>query len=84
GKMPDGRKAHNALLDAIMKSYRHLNRLARLNFLSVASSRQDIGVRTRKLSAACDAQPGKVTLVSPQISPDRAAPHLSFLLVPPA
>ncbi len=77
------RKAHNELLDAMMQSYRNLIRFARRNNLSVSASPQDIGVLTRKLYAAFEALPGKVTLVNPQISPDLSEPNLTFIHVPP-
>ncbi len=38
---------------------------------------------TRKLYAAFEALPGKVTLVNPQISPDLSEPNLTFIYVPP-
>lgn len=77
------REAHNELLDAMMQSYRNLIRFARRNNLSVSASPQDIGVLTRKLYAAFEALPGKVTLVNPQISPDLSEPYLTFIHVPP-
>ncbi|WP_075183415.1 class I adenylate cyclase [Pantoea sp. 1.19] len=76
------REAHNELLDAMMQSYRNLIRFARRNNLSVSASPQDIGVLTRKLYAAFEALPGKVTLVNPQITPDLSEPHLTFIHVP--
>ena len=76
------REAHNELLDAMMQSYRNLIRFARRNNLSVSASPQDIGVLTRKLYAAFEALPGKVTLVNPQISPDLAENDLTFIHVP--
>ncbi len=76
------REAHNELLDAMMQSYRNLIRFARRNNLSVSASPQDIGVLTRKLYAAFEALPGKVTLVNPQISPDLSEQHLTFIHVP--
>ncbi|VXC45380.1 class I adenylate cyclase [Serratia oryzae] len=77
------REAHNELLDAMMQSYRNLIRFARRNNLSVSASPQDIGVLTRKLYAAFEALPGKVTLVNPQISPDLSENDLTFIHVPP-
>lgn len=77
------REAHNELLDAMMQSYRNLIRFARRNNLSVSASPQDIGVLTRKLYAAFEALPGKVTLVNPQISPDLSEENLTFIHVPP-
>ncbi|MEY4921301.1 MAG: hypothetical protein RLY17_18 [Pseudomonadota bacterium] len=76
------REAHNELLDAMMQSYRNLIRFARRNNLSVSASPHDIGVLTRKLYAAFEALPGKVTLVNPQISPDLSEEHLTFIHVP--
>lgn len=76
------REAHNELLDAMMQSYRNLIRFARRNNLSVSASPQDIGVLTRKLYAAFEALPGKVTLVNPQISPDLSEQDLTFIHVP--
>lgn len=81
-KIDEVRKAHNELLDAMMQSYRNLIRFARRNNLSVSASPQDIGVLTRKLYAAFEALPGKVTLVNPQISPDLSEPNLTFIHVP--
>ncbi len=77
------REAHNELLDAMMQSYRNPDRFARRNNLSVSASPQDIGVLTRKLYAAFEALPGKVTLVNPQISPDHCQAKLTFIYVPP-
>ncbi|NHB86922.1 class I adenylate cyclase [Photorhabdus tasmaniensis] len=81
-KIAQVRDAHNELLDTMMQSYRNLIRFARRNNLSVSASPQDIGVLTRKLYAAFEALPGKVTLVNPQISPDLSEKHLTFIYVP--
>lgn len=81
-KIEPVRDAHNELLDAMMQSYRNLIRFARRNNLSVSASPQDIGVLTRKLYAAFEALPGKVTLVNPQISPDLSEADLTFIYVP--
>ncbi|PKX82395.1 adenylate cyclase [Pectobacterium peruviense] len=82
-KIEQVREAHNELLDAMMQTYRNLIRFARRNNLSVSASPQDIGVLTRKLYAAFEALPGKVTLLNPQISPDLSEPNLTFIYVPP-
>ncbi len=82
-KIEQVREAHNELLDTMMQSYRNLIRFARRNHLSVSASPQDIGVLTRKLYAAFEALPGKVTLVNPQISPDLSEQDLTFIYVPP-
>ncbi|WP_391528093.1 class I adenylate cyclase [Photorhabdus akhurstii] len=81
-KIEQVRDAHNELLDTMMQSYRNLIRFARRNNLSVSASPQDIGVLTRKLYAAFEALPGKVTLVNPQISPDLSETNLTFIYVP--
>ncbi|WMQ74210.1 MAG: Adenylate cyclase [Sodalis sp.] len=81
-KIDKVREAHDELLDAMMQSYRNLIRFACRNNLSVSASPQDIGVLTRKLYAAFEVLPGKVTLLNPQISPDLSEPHLTFIYVP--
>lgn len=80
-KIEQVRKAHDELLDAMMQSYRNLIRFARRNNLSVSASPQDVGVLTRKLYAAFEVLPGKVTLVNPQISPDLSEADLTFIYV---
>lgn len=75
------REAHDELLAAMMQSYRNLIRFARRNDLSVSASPQDIGVLTRKLYAAFEALPGKITLVNPLISPDLSEQDLTFIRV---
>ncbi|CDL86658.1 class I adenylate cyclase [Xenorhabdus cabanillasii] len=82
-KIEQVRAAHNELLDTMMQSYRNLIRFARRNNLSVSASPQDIGVLTRKLYAAFEALPGKITLVNPQISLDLSEQDLTFIYVPP-
>lgn len=82
-KINQVRQAHNELLDAMMQSYRNLIRFARRNNLSTSASPQDIGVLTRKLYAAFEALPGKVTLLNPQISPDLSETNLTFIYVAP-
>lgn len=60
-KIGQVRETHNELLDVMMQSYRNLIRFARRNNLSVSASPQDISVLIRKLYAAFEALPGKVT-----------------------
>ncbi|MGL4771352.1 MAG: class I adenylate cyclase, partial [Plesiomonas shigelloides] len=81
-KIEQVREAHNELLEALMQSYRNLIRFARRHNLSVSASPEDIGVLTRKLYAAFEVLPGKVTLVNPQISPDLSERDLTFIEVP--
>ncbi|MDW3139244.1 class I adenylate cyclase, partial [Vibrio sp. 1288] len=69
------------LLDALMQSYRNLIQFARRNDITSAISPQDISILARKLYAAFEVLPGKVTLLNPQISPDLHEPDLSFIEV---
>lgn len=82
-KIEQVREVHNELLAAMMQSYHYLICFARRNNLSVSASPQDIGVLTRKLYAAFEVLPEKVTLVNPQISPDLSESHLTFIQVLP-
>ncbi|MGY5451247.1 class I adenylate cyclase [Agarivorans sp. MS3-6] len=81
-KVQDVRQAHSELLDALMLSYRNLIRFARRNDISESINPEDIGILSRKLYAAFESLPGKVTLINPQISPDLSEENLSFIHVP--
>lgn len=72
---------HHALLDALMLSYRNLIQFARRNGITSRISPQDISILARKLYAAFEVLPGKVTLLNPQISPDLHEPDLTFIEV---
>lgn len=72
---------HLGLLDALMLSYRNLIQFARKNDITSAISPQDISILARKLYAAFEVLPGKVTLLNPQISPDLHESDLSFIQV---
>ncbi|MDO1900847.1 class I adenylate cyclase, partial [Escherichia coli] len=61
----------------------NLIRLARRNNLGVSASPQDIGGLRRKLCAAFEAFPGKVTLVNPQSERDLSQPKRTVIYVPP-
>ncbi len=74
---------HHDLLDALMLSYRNLIQFARRNDITSAISPQDISILARKLYAAFEVLPGKVTLLNPQISPDLHESDLSFIQVQP-
>lgn len=74
---------HHALLDALMQSYRNLIQFARRHDITSAISPQDISILARKLYAAFEVLPGKVTLLNPQISPDLHEPDLTFIEVLP-
>jgi adenylate cyclase class 1 len=80
-KIEQVKVVHHALLDALMLSYRNLIQFARRNDITSAISPQDISILARKLYAAFEVLPGKVTLLNPQISPDLHEPDLSFIEV---
>jgi adenylate cyclase class 1 len=82
-KVEQVKVVHHALLDALMQSYRNLIQFARRNNITSAISPQDISVLARKLYAAFEVLPGKVTLLNPQISPDLHEPDLTFIEVRP-
>ncbi|MFM2480721.1 class I adenylate cyclase [Celerinatantimonas sp. YJH-8] len=73
--------AYSELLDALMLSYRNLIHFARLNNISESINAEDIGILSRKLYAAFESLPGKVTLINPQVSPDLSETDLSFVQV---
>ncbi|OBT10209.1 adenylate cyclase [Vibrio sp. UCD-FRSSP16_10] len=72
---------HHNLLDALMESYRNLIQFARRNDITSVISPQDISILARKLYAAFEVLPGKVTLLNQQISPDLHESDLSFIQV---
>lgn len=74
---------HHALLGALMESYRQLIQFARRNDIISAISPQDIAILARKLYAAFEVLPGKVTLLNPQISPNLHEDALTFIQVAP-
>jgi len=80
-KVQQVKVVHHGLLDALMLSYRNLIQFARKNDITSAISPQDISILARKLYAAFEVLPGKVTLLNPQISPDLHEPDLSFIQV---
>ncbi|RJX65298.1 class I adenylate cyclase [Vibrio sinensis] len=82
-KVEQVKVVHHALLDALMLSYRNLIQFARRNDITSAISPQDISILARKLYAAFEVLPGKVTLLNPQISPDLHEPDLTFIEVKP-
>ncbi|WP_394146415.1 class I adenylate cyclase [Vibrio atypicus] len=82
-KVEQVKEVHHALLDALMQSYRNLIQFARRNDITSAISPQDISILARKLYAAFEVLPGKVTLLNPQISPDLHESDLTFIEVRP-
>ncbi len=82
-KVEQVKVVHHELLDALMLSYRNLIQFARRNKITSAISPHDISILARKLYAAFEVLPGKVTLLNPQISPDLHESDLSFIQVSP-
>ena len=82
-KVEQVKVVHHALLDALMQSYRNLIQFARRNDITSAISPQDISILARKLYAAFEVLPGKITLLNPQISPDLHESDLTFIEVRP-
>lgn len=80
-KVEQVKVVHHALLDALMLSYRNLIQFARRHDITSAISPQDISILARKLYAAFEVLPGKVTLLNPQISPDLHEADLTFIEV---
>ncbi|WP_375751895.1 class I adenylate cyclase [Vibrio sp. HN007] len=80
-KVKQVKVVHHGLLDALMLSYRNLIQFARRNDITSSISPQDISILARKLYAAFEILPGKVTLLNPQISPDLHEENLSFIQV---
>lgn len=80
-KIEQVKEAYDEILHAVMESFRNLIRFARQQDISVSASPKDISILTRKLYAAYEQLPGKITLINPQISPDLSERHLTFIPV---
>ena len=81
-KVDEVKIAQKELIDALMHSYRNLIQFARNSQISESINPEDIGILSRKLYAAFEKLPGKVTIINPQISPNLNEPALSFIQVP--
>ena len=81
-KIREVQQANTLLLDALMLSYRNLITFARNHNISESISAEDIGILSRKLYAAHETLPGKVDIINPNISPNLAEKHLSFIQIP--
>ncbi|ATF09245.1 class I adenylate cyclase [Candidatus Enterovibrio altilux] len=80
-KVEEVKEAHNELLEALMLSYQNLICFARHNDITSAISPEDISILARKLYAAFEVLPGKVTLLNPQLSLDLHEPNLTLIQV---
>src|SRR5699024_7610251 len=73
------RKEYDLLFNTIMKSYRNLNSFGRRNHLNSTVSPQDMAVLTRKLYAAYESLPDKVSLFTPSIIACMEQRDLTFI-----
>ncbi|MGL4733843.1 MAG: class I adenylate cyclase [Enterovibrio sp.] len=76
------KQTHNELIDALMLSYRNLIAFAEKNRINSSISSEDISMLARKLYAAFEVLPGKVTLINTQFINDLHEDDLSFIQVP--
>lgn len=81
-KIREVQQANNLLLDSLMLSYSNLIKFARDNNISESISSEDIGILSRKLYAAHETLPGKVSIINPNISPNLTEHDLSFIQIP--
>lgn len=75
------REVNELLLNAIMTGYRNLLNFGRRNNLDSLISPQDLVILTRKLYAAYEVLPGKVTIINPNISSNLSEDYLTFVYV---
>ncbi|MFU2123782.1 class I adenylate cyclase [Gallibacterium anatis] len=74
------RRSYNSLVNLLMCSYRQLMEFARkYNISGGGIIPEDISILTRKLYAAFEELPGKVTLFNPNISTNIAEKELTFV-----
>lgn len=78
-KIEQVRGAYQELLTALMQSFRKLIEFARERHVSEAINPEDIGVLSRKLYAAFEQTPSKITLINPGIVPTLHEPQISLI-----
>ncbi|MFC0308331.1 class I adenylate cyclase [Gallibacterium trehalosifermentans] len=79
-KIKQIRRSYNSLVNLLMCSYRQLMDFARkYNISSGGIIPEDISILTRKLYAAFEELPGKVTLFNPTIATNIAEESLTFI-----
>lgn len=71
--------AYQETLSALMQSFRRLIEFARERHVSEAINPEDIGVLSRKLYAAFEQTPSKLTLINPGIVPTLHEPQVSLI-----
>ncbi|RKS87843.1 adenylate cyclase [Orbus hercynius] len=80
-KIEKVRDVNELLLQTMMAGYRNLLNFGRRNNLDSLMSPQDLAILTRKLYAAYEVLPGKVTVINPNIPGDLAEDNLTFIYV---
>lgn len=80
-KIEKVREVNELLLQTMMTGYRNLLNFGRRNNLDSLISPQDLAVLTRKLYAAYEVLPGKVTIINPNISSNLSEDNLTFIYV---
>lgn len=80
-KIEQARQVHDVILQTMMTGYRHLLSFGRRNNVESLISPKDLAILTRKLYAAYEVLPGKVTIINSNISSDLSEPYLTFIHV---
>lgn len=80
-KIEKVRDVNDLLLQTMMTGYRNLLNFGRRNNLDSIISPQDLAILTRKLYAAYEVLPGKVTVINPNIANDLSEQSLTFIHV---
>lgn len=80
-KIEQARDVHEIVLQTMMTGYRNLLSFGRRNNLDSSISPQDLAILTRKLYAAYEVLPGKVTVINSNISNDLSEDNLTFIYV---
>lgn len=80
-KIEKVRQVNDLLLQAMMTGYRNLLNFGRRNNLDSSISPQDLTILTRKLYAAYEVLPGKVTVINANIAKNLAEDNLTFIAV---
>ncbi|WP_392564431.1 class I adenylate cyclase [Orbus wheelerorum] len=80
-KIEKVRDVNELLLQTMMTGYRNLLTFGRRNSLDSLISPKDLAILTRKLYAAYEVLPGKVTVINSNISKDLSENNLTFIYV---
>ncbi|WP_392562765.1 class I adenylate cyclase [Orbus sturtevantii] len=80
-KIEKVRDVHELLLQTMMSGYRNLLIFGRRNNLDSLISPKDLAILTRKLYAAYEVLPGKITVINANISKNLSENSLTFIYV---